>query len=356
MLLVAVGDLSFSTKGFAQSTFKADSVVFSGATTGLQYGATITLPQDNRRKHTAVIIVSGTGQQDRDGTMAGHKIFAAIAGYLSQNGIVVLRVDDRGVGKSTGNYIEATTADFAADIQESFAYLSAREDVDPGKIGVLGHSEGGASCAIAASREPKIAFLISMAGLCLDGYQALMTQNRDLVNNAPISGLDKQRYHNINKLMFQTVRLYADSANLAQRLNAVYDEWKKNDDVLVKKEKIEFDHFRFPIYSYAKQATTAWYRYFIKYDPAPVLAKVRIPVLALNGDKDLMVSHKEHLANWKRLPGGGSNKDVTTYVLPGLNHLFLPCQKCTVQEYPTITQPVSVQALRIITDWINKRF
>jgi pimeloyl-ACP methyl ester carboxylesterase len=336
------------------NAYRADSIIFKGRQTGLTYGATITIPKNDGKKYPAVILVSGTGAQDRDGTMAGHKIFAQIADYLSGRGMVVLRVDDRGVGKSTGDYAKSTTADFSSDVLEAFNYLRSRPEVEGNKIGIMGHSEGGASCAIAVSREPKIAFLISLAGLCTSGYESLITQNRDLVAVAPISDADKQRYNTINGLMFKTALTYADSANMADKLNETYTAWKKTDDEYVKAQQIQYDHFRFPVYSYVNQATGPWYRYFIKYDPAPVLAKVNIPILALNGDKDVMVSYKENLANWKNLPARGKNKKVATMVLPGLNHLFLPCEKCTPQEMSSIKAPFSPQALRVIDDWLQK--
>ncbi|MDT3403591.1 alpha/beta hydrolase family protein [Mucilaginibacter terrae] len=334
--------------------YQADSVTFTGKHTLLTYGATITIPANGNKMFPAVILVSGTGAQDRDGTMAGHKLFADIANYLSSRGIIVLRIDDRGVGKSTGDYSKATTADFSDDVLEAFNYLKTRPEVISNKIGIMGHSEGGASCSLAASRAPGIAFLVSIAGLALKGYDALIIQNRDLVNAAPISDIDKQRYNSINELMFKTALQYADSASMEQKLIDVYTQWKKTDDEAVKARHIEFDHFRFPIYSFAKQASSAWYRYFIKYDPAPVLEKVNIPILALNGDKDLMVSYKENLANWKVLSSKGRNTKVTTKIIAGLNHLFLPCEKCTTQEYPTIKDSFSPQALQIIADWLKR--
>lgn len=359
--LVIVSLFAFTPVAFGQPVaqqvsraYHADSVIFNGRQTRLSYGATITVPGLKGKKYPAVILVSGTGAQDRDGTMAGHKIFAWIADYLSSRGMIVLRVDDRGVGKSTGEYAKATTGDFADDVLEAFNYLQRRPEVETNKIGVMGHSEGGASCSIAASREPKIAFLISLAGLCTTGYESLIIQNRDLIAAASISDVDKQRYNTINGLMFKTALTYADSANMAEKLNETYAAWKKKDDEYVKAQQIQYDHFRFPIYSYVNQATGPWYRYFVKYDPAPVLAKVNIPILALNGDKDVMVSYKENLANWKALPNCGKNKKVTTVVLPGLNHLFLPCEKCTPQEMPSIKAPFSPEALTTMGNWLQK--
>ncbi|PJJ85079.1 alpha/beta hydrolase family protein [Mucilaginibacter auburnensis] len=335
--------------------YSADSVEFTGKQTGLLYGATITVPKQPGR-HTAVILVSGTGAQDRDGTMAGHKMFKEIADELSGKGIVVLRIDDRGVGRSTGDYAQSTTGDFANDVLEAFAYLQTRKEVNKNKIGLLGHSEGGASISIAASREPRVAFLISLAGLCVNGYDALILQNEALVSAAALTDLDKKRYNDINTLMFKTVREYADSADLEKVLNQRYEDWKKQDDELVKAKGIQYDHFRFPIYSYSKQAAGQWYRYFVKYDPAVVLAKVTVPILALNGDKDIIMSYKENLENWKKLPAKGLNKDVTTVLIPGVDHLFLPCNTCTTQEAKTNTQPMSAIALQTISEWVKKRF
>ena len=159
--------------------FREENIVFHGKDT-LRYGATLTVP-DTPGKHPAIVIASGTYPQDRDGSMAGHKIYKQIAEYLSSKGIAVLRVDDRGVGESNGVYADATTADFAEDVIAGVEYLKSRHDIDRRKIGVFGHSEGGASCSIAASRCKDIKFLISAAGLMTDGLNSVIRQNRDIV-------------------------------------------------------------------------------------------------------------------------------------------------------------------------------
>ncbi|HEX8023641.1 alpha/beta hydrolase family protein, partial [Mucilaginibacter sp.] len=331
------------------------SAVFTGSKTGITYGATLTLPKVNK-PCPAVVIVSGTGKQNRDGAMAGHKLFLTIANYLSNHGIAVLRVDDRGTGKTTGVYETATTADFADDALSAVDYLKTITGINPNKIGLLGHSEGGAAISIAAANSTDVKFLVSVAGLATNGLEAQILQNEALVNSAPIPDYDKKRFNQVDSLMFKTALQYADADDMEKHLMDTFEVWRKKDSVYFQTLHVQFDHFRFPIYSWSKTAAGPWYRYFIKYDAAKFLTRVKVPILALNGDKDLMVAYKQNLDNWKKYPEMGGNKDVTTVVMPGLNHLFLPCVKCNLQEYPEIKSDFSPDALKIISDWITKKF
>ena len=332
--------------------YKEEKVIYYNSDSTLHFGATLTLPF-GESKAPVVILVSGTGPQNRDGEMAGHKIFATIADYLSHRGIAVLRSDDRGVGETNGTYNTATTADFAADVLTAIAYLKSREDIDSHKIGLIGHSEGGAVISIAASESKDVSFMISLAGLATDGLTSLIRQNEDIIAAAKIPDYNKKRYNEINGLMFRVAYKYAESDSLEQKLNETYNSWKIKDTEYFKSLKIEeYDHFRFPIYSYVQSAIGPWYRFFIRYNPKEYLSKVRIPVLALNGDKDIMVAYDQNLGNFKKYLS--ANKDVTTIVLPGLNHLFLPCETGTQDEYAKIKSSFSEKALRIMCDWIEK--
>lgn len=346
--------------------YKEEKVLFRNADT-LHFGATLILPLEantiggnkkngkSRKLIPAVILVSGTGPQDRNGTMAGHKLFATIANYLGSRGIAVLRMDDRGVGETNGVYETSTTADFAEDALTAVAYLRSRTDLPLGKIGLMGHSEGGAAISIAASRSQEVDFLISLAGLATDGLSSLLRQNEDLVTAAPIPDYDKRRFNEINRLMFCTAYQYAQSDSLETMLNQVYSEWKVKDDLYFKSLNVgEFDHFRFPIYMYTQQAIGPWYRFFVRYNPQLYLNKVKVPVLALNGDRDVMVDCFQNLGHFKEFLT--ESTDVTTVALPGLNHLFLPCKKGTPDEYASIQASFSEDALKIIFEWIEKRF
>jgi pimeloyl-ACP methyl ester carboxylesterase len=333
--------------------YTSQDVVYYNADKSLHFGATLTLPK-GIKKAPIVILVSGTGPQNRDGEMAGHKMFAEIADYLSNRGIAVLRTDDRGVGKTNGVYSTSNTADFADDVMDAIAYLKTRKDINKKEIGLIGHSEGGAVISIVASRSKDVAFMISLAGLATDGLSSVIRQNKDIVAAANIPDYDKKRYGEINQIMFDTAYKYADadSATLAKQLNDKYNAWKVKDDAYFKSLNVgEFDHFRFPIYMYTMQATGRWYRFFIRYNPAQYLSKVTIPVLALNGDKDVMVAYDQNLGNFKKYLC--NDKDVTTKVMHGLNHLFLPCEKGTQDEYVKIKAPMSGDALKIVYDWIK---
>lgn len=340
---------------FAQKSalpYKQDSVVFYNRDSSIRYGATVTMPL--RGKHfTAIVLVSGTGKQDRNGTMAGHPIFEQIADYLTRNGFAVLRMDDRGVGQTTGKYEDATTEDFADDALLALHYLQKNKNINPHKIGMLGHSEGGAAISIASAKSKDVAFLVSIAGLAMNGFDALIVQNETLVDNSAMNQRDKQRSNEINKLMFITAYQYADSSNMEDKLNETYTNWKKRDDAYFKTLNIEYDHFRFPIYSYVQSATKPWYRYFVRYNAQMILSHVTVPVLALNGDKDIMVS-PENLKNWENYLSAGGNKNVTTVLLPGLNHLFLRCKTCQANEYSELSGQFSPDALRIVTSWLKK--
>ena len=336
-----------------ESGFRSENVLFYGQDS-LHYAGTLTLP-DNPGRHTAVVIASGTYPQDRDGTMAGHKIFKETAEYLSRRGIAVLRVDDRGVGGSDGIYEDATTADFAGDVIAAVEYLRTRKEIDRRRIGVLGHSEGGATCSIAASECKDIRFLISVAGLMTDGLSSVIQQNKDIVASTDgIPDINRKRYDEINGIMFHTAYEYAnaDSTTLSAALYKAYDEWKAKDDEMIRESGIMNDHFRYPIYMYVQQATSNWYRFFIRYNPADYLSKVKIPVLAVNGTNDVMVNCSQNLENVRKYLS--HNRNVTTVALPGLNHLLLPCKKGTPDEYAKISAPVSAEALEIIFSWIEE--
>lgn len=339
----------------AQPSFTSDSTITYVSQDSITLAATLTMPSNMKKDLPAVVIMSGTGKQDRDGTMAGHKLFRDIAFYLSSHGIAVLRTDDRGVGGSTGDYNYATTADFADDAIAAVQYLKTVKGINRKKIGLIGHSEGGASISIAASKCKDVSFLISLAGLMTDGLSSVIQQNKDIVASSPLPEEDKPRYDEINDIMFHTAYDYAESDTLDSVLWHRYEEWKLKDTERWKANHTEdqFDRFRFSIYMYAMTATSPWYRFFIRYNPADYLSKVNIPVLAINGEKDIMVNCEQNLNNVKRYLS--HNKYVTTLSYPNINHLLLPCERGTQDEYASIKEDVPIYILEDILRWIKKR-
>lgn len=338
--------LFISMQGMGQ--FVSKDVQYYNADSSIRFGGTLTIPS-GVQQFPAVVIVSGTGKQDRDGTMAGHKMFKVIAEYLSSNGIAVLRVDDRGTGTTTGDYEKATTADFAADAVTSAAFLKAYPGVK--RVGLIGHSEGGAAAYMAAVKSKDIRFVISLAGLATTGLKALQAQNRAIVTSAGIPVLKQKRFNEINDIMFDTAYAYATAPDMEQHLRNAYVLWDNQDIAKGEKDSVykkSRDHFFFPLESYLRQATGPWYRYNIRFDPVPWLKQVKVPVLAINGDKDIMVAADENLGNYKAYV-----KNATVVKVPGLNHLFQHCVTCTMQEPSKLQEDFAPEVLKMMSAWIN---
>jgi hypothetical protein len=328
-----------------------DSVHFYGKDS-IRFGATLTIPA-GKRSFPGVVLVSGTGKQDRDGTMAGHPMFRVLADSLTRLGFAVLRVDDRGAGETGGQYETATTADFADDALTALEFLKRQPGVK--KAGLIGHSEGGAAAIIAAAASENVDFIVTLAGLATKGLDALKLQNYGLINAAKISDYDKNRHTTINTLMFDTAYRYAYTPELEAKLRSTYNAWKHADDSAYQKDKPgEHDHMRFFVESYVRQATGAWYQYHLRYDPVPFLQKIKVPVLALNGDKDVMVPYQENLAMIGNTLRRSGNQQVTVKVLPGLNHLFQHCITCTREESATLKEDFAAEAWLEMRKWLQQ--
>jgi pimeloyl-ACP methyl ester carboxylesterase/thiol-disulfide isomerase/thioredoxin len=332
--------------------YSSEPVFFCNADSSIRFAGTLTQPLAQKTVK-AVVLVSGTGKQDRDGTMAGHKFFAVIADSLSRQGIAVLRVDDRGTGETTGTYENATTADFASDALTAVSYLQSRADMHGIRIGLLGHSEGGAAIAMAAAQSKDVKFIISLSGLATRGLDALLEQNRQLVEIANIPQHDKDRYNDINAKMFNVAYQYANDTAMETKLRTTYKNWKAKDDQLVDSLQIKFDHFRFPIESYVRQATGKWYRFHIRFDPADYITHIQVPVLSIYGEKDIMLNARNNTQNWEKYTAAANNKNSTTKIFPGLNHLLQHCNTCTVAEYAQLTETIAPAVLHEITSWLK---
>ena len=318
----------------------------------LRVAGTLTHPAGGGRV-PAVVLLSGTNPQNRNGAFdsVGHQPFLVLADYLTRRGFAVLRTDDRGVGGSTGCYACATTADFAHDAQAAVRYLRSRPDIDPAQVGLLGHSEGGEEALIAAAGNPDVAFVISLAGLLSPGLRGLQFQNTELVRTAAISTRNQARFNTINDLMFRTAYQYADSPELEARLRTAYAGWRKQDEAQLQADHADNDHFFYPFESYVRQATGRWYRYNVRFNPAPYLRQLKVPVLALNGDRDLMVNYREMEVAAAALRQAG-NRDVTVRVLPSLNHLLQPCHTCLGTEYNNLDTTIAPVVLQTVGDWL----
>ena len=300
--------------------------------------ATLTIPP-GKGPFPAVLLITGSGPQDRDESLMGHKPFLVLSDYLTRHGIAVLRADDRGIGKSTGDFATATTADFATDAEAGIALLKTRPEIDPHRIGLIGHSEGGIIAPMVASRNKDVAFIVLLAGSGTPGIDIITNQTR-LLDEA--SGMTQDA---------------AEKAAAQERaiLNLVVTE--KDPTVLDKKlhDALVGQLPEAQIDPSIKQLTSPWFRYFLAYDPAPALRQVKCPVLALDGSKDLQVPPEQNLAAIRAALMAGGNTHFEIVKFPNLNHLFQTATTGSPNEYATIEETFAPIALDKIATWIVKQ-
>ena len=328
--------------------------VYEGVQTKLSYGATLTYPNDNE-KHPLIILITGSGRQDRDETIFDHKPFAVIADYLTKKGFVVLRVDDRGAGKSTGDFSQSTTADFALDVEEHIHYAKTLSMVDPNKIGLLGHSEGGLIAPMVAAGNKSVAFVILMAGPGVPITALMASQNEMVLKSAGIEKAAIDAYLPLYKDIMQACIIANDKPAAIAKANELTKVWfDKTDKNFVKATTnilSEADIQKFAT-AMAETLSTKWWKYFAAYDPQPALQKLKCPVLAINGSADIQVPAIPNLRGIETKLKKGGNKHVTVKQFEGLNHLFQKCTKCTVAEYGELATTIEPEVLETIGDWL----
>ncbi len=337
--------------------YVSEDVEYDNADKSMHYGATFTRPEGDG-KYPAVIIISGSGTQDRDGTIFGHKLYWVLADYLTRNGIAVLRVDDRGAGKSSlGKDINsATSLDFSYDVETSLNYLETRGDVDKKHLGLIGHSEGGIIAPMVAARRKDINFIVLWGGPVVGGIKTMAGQ---ISYSLKKSGIDTTAANSFKDLSEQSLGLFSTAAgidDLNQKIKTVFDDWKKVQpkttlDALSVTDNSIVGQDVSKIYDalYNQQ----WMRFFITYNPSKDLDKVKCSVLAVNGSKDTQVDAKSNLARIKEILTQNGNKHFDVKELPGLNHLLQTATTGDVSEYEKISETMSPDAMKIITDWIK---
>jgi pimeloyl-ACP methyl ester carboxylesterase len=331
--------------------YKVGELKYKNEAAGITLAGTLTVPE-SRGPHPAVILISGSGAQDRDETIFEHRPFHVLADTLTRRGVAVLRVDDRGVGGSGGSVSKSTSDDFAGDVLAGIAVLKARPDIDGRKIGLMGHSEGGIIAPMVAARSSDVAFIVMLGGTGLPGEEISVMQLRLIgkVMGASEKDLDKQM--NVQKRLLGIVKTETDPKKAR---TAVREELKKAfSEASPEERKAAGDVDAFAEMK-IKELESPWVRFFLSFDPRPTLEKVRCPVLALNGEKDLQVPPKENLAEIAKALQKGGNTRVTTRELPGLNHLFQTCKTGAVSEYSEIEETIAPAALKVIADWIDEQ-
>lgn len=330
--------------------YYSEDVKFDNGKDKITLSGTLTLPA-KEGNFPAVILISGSGAQNRDEELAGHKPFLVLSDYLTKNGIAVLRYDDRGTAQSTGNFEAATSREFASDLESAVAFLKTRKEINTKKIGLIGHSEGGLIAPMVAADSKDVAFIILLAGPGLTGEDILLKQSRLIGRANGLSDEDLNRADETNKKIYGILKEKTDLNEIKKELTVIFEE-ALNQLPAANQPPAEQKM------AYVSQAVnriaTPWFKFFVSYDPVPALEKVKCPVLALNGEKDLQVPPKEDIEAIKMALEKGGNQKVTTKILPNLNHLFQESTTGSPSEYEKNEQTFSPVALTEISDWIKK--
>lgn len=306
---------------------------------------TLTIPK-GKGPFKCAVMITGSGPQNRDEEILGHKPFAIIADHLANKGIAVLRCDDRGVGKSTGDHQAATSSDFADDIESQIEFLlkTKKKRINPKAIGVIGHSEGGLIAAMIGARRPDLAFIVSLAGPGVNGRSILHKQNYDVTRAEGLS--EEQADENRNNVMkMLDIVIQFDQNMASEKLNILLDTLYANAGIP------DFENFK---KTQIDGINNTWMRYFLTYDPSSDWQKVKCPVLALNGEKDIQVDAKMNLEAIANALEKGKNYNYKTVIFPGMNHLFQTCKTCSIGEYQTLKESISESVLEEISDYLVK--
>jgi uncharacterized protein len=315
--------------------YRQEEVHYPGApASGAILAGTLTRPQ-GAGPFPAVLLIPGSGPHDRDETIFGHKPFLVLADYLTRHGIAVLRYDDRGVGGSTGDFSSVTSADLANDAAAGVRYLSTRPDVDKERLGLIGHSEGGMLAPMVALQERQLAFVVLLAGPAVSGDRVILEQQERIskANNVPEVNR-RELLHALTKVL-ELVR-----------------EGRSDTDLETEARKLMPNQPEMA--GTFKSLNTPWFRYFASYDPKPALTRLKCPVLALYGEKDLQVLPEQNAPVVKAALQEAGNGDATVQLLPGLNHLFQACKTGSPAEYGKLTETISPVALQTVESWIQQ--
>lgn len=321
--------------------YKIEEVEYKNGTVNL--AGTLTLPT-GAGPFPAVLLITGSGLQDRDETVFGHKPFWVIADYLTRAGIAVLRVDDPGIGKSTQHPNPPTTADFATDVDAGVAFL--KKDKRIASVGLIGHSEGGAIASIVASRNDDVKFTVLMAAPGVVGSELLRKQNERIYD---AMGFEKERKQALMTLLDSLFTiLTSDKPDVEVHPQVSIIVRKQFELNGIQADKVD-DRM---VQASVEQALNPWMRYFLTFNPQPYLGKIKTPVLALNGELDVQVDAEQNITAIAHALEQGGNKYVTIHRIPELNHLFQHAKTGLVNEYAIIEETISPEVLKLIKDWI----
>ena len=314
-----------------------------------ELAGTLTIPA-GPGPHPAVVLITGSGAQDRDETIAGHRPFLVLADYLTRRGIAVLRADDRGVGASSAAGPADTSLTYAGDVLAAVRLLKQHTGIAPQKIGLIGHSEGSIIAAMAAARSTDVAFVVMLAGMGQSGEEVVLAQTELMQRKYGVApdliGATRTTLRDV----FRALRSEPDAAAALGRMRAVLD---RRAAAMPAANREAFEGIRNTLLPQLRMYTTAWFRFFLDYDPAVDLRNVRVPLLAITGELDLQAPPRENLPRIQAGAGAGGNGHVTIRELPGLNHLLQTAKTGLPDEYSTSEETLAPVALDLLAGWIR---
>jgi len=330
--------------------YNQEEVTFENKEAGITLAGTFTYPKEGE-KFPAVVLVTGSGPQNRNEELLGHKPFLVWSDYLTRNGIAVLRFDDRGVGKSTGDFGSATTPDFVTDAIAAVNYLTSRKEINAKKIGIVGHSEGGLIAPIVANKSNDVSFIVLAAGTSVPGNEIILLQSELISRMAGTSEEEIKKTLDITKKTYDIILTIEDSSEAAQKIESIWSEYYQ---ALPDSEKNKPENSQTYVEQQKKIILGPWFRYFLKFDPRTELVKLDIPVLAIFGEKDIQVAPSQNKNEMEKALEKSNSKNYKVVVFPGLNHLFQECETGAISEYAKIEQTASPIMLETMTSWIKE--
>jgi alpha/beta superfamily hydrolase len=316
--------------------YNSVDVTFANSDAGITLAGTLTWPQ-GAGPFTAAVLIAGSGPNNRNEELMNHRPFLVLSDALTRAGIATLRYDKRGVGLSGGDYAAATSPDFAADARAAVVYLRGQTSFVASTIGLIGHSEGGLLGPMAADANPDVAFLVLLAGPGVPGDQTLISQAHAISVAEGTPPAQLAQADALNPRIYACFRATSDPKELETQLRAVL----ASSGATAAQQA-----------SALAELTTPWMRFFVTYDPAPVLTRTRIPVLALNGSLDLQVLPDLNLPPIQQALQDAGNQQATVQKLEGLNHLFQHAATGSPMEYGTIDETMAPEVLAQIAGWI----
>jgi len=320
--------------------YKEEEVSFAAGDGKGTLRGTLTLPQ-GAEPFAGAVLVSGSGPNDRDETIEGHKPFLVLADFLTRKGIVVLRYDKRGIAQSSGDYAGASLSEFAQDAQSAVAYLKSRKEVDAKRLGIIGYSEGGILASLAATHSNDAGWLVLLATPATTGERTLLRQSELIARAGGLAEEQISRSLQIDRRAYAAVREEKDANALQKRLES-----------LIAQSGLAAAMPPAALQAQFRVMSTTWFRQFLDYDPEPVIEKVKCPVLALNGDRDLQVDSAENVPLLRKAYETSGNQDFTVVEIEGVNHLFQRAQSGLPALYGAIEETIAPEVLATVGNWV----